>query len=290
MLHPELQNTQVRKLSPKAMEKVLQTSSSQSLLVDISPVLSQSRSPKSVVNASSSTSASNQYLVWKEEFSVPNAPTRKRAFPSPLLNNSLHSNCKQPHCEEFLSRTDRARKRSCLAKASKHFPLEEINSDNNCGFINGRERAPVALASAEGSGNTWVRGLLEKSSGVCTGFSFCDHVMRREGFIGENINSGCVLVVKTHMKMPQWIGSIKQYKYEANYGSAIFLLRNPYYSLIAEWNRRLTNTVMKKEHRPHNESHTNVAPKEIWCKYLLLMLVMTWVLELLTLKAVFSGK
>ena len=38
-----------------------------------------------------------------------------------------------------------------------------------CHFMDGSNRAPVALASFPGSGNTWVRGLLEKATGVCTG-------------------------------------------------------------------------------------------------------------------------
>lgn len=166
------------------------------------------------------------------------------------------------------------RQKACLSDVLKHnsqFHPKELASkilENNCDFMVSEKRAPVALIGAEGSGNTWVRGLLERSSGFCTGFNFCDYVMRMNGFIGENINSGSVLVVKTHMKMPQWIGSQKKIgnRYETRYGSAIFLLRNPYYSLIAEWNRRLTNDVLIKQHRPHNESHINVAPKEIWCK------------------------
>ena len=38
-----------------------------------------------------------------------------------------------------------------------------------CHFMNGTNRAPVALASLPGSGNTWVRGLLEQATGICTG-------------------------------------------------------------------------------------------------------------------------
>ena len=38
-----------------------------------------------------------------------------------------------------------------------------------CGqFINGTSKAAVALASFPASGNTWVSGLLEKATGVCT--------------------------------------------------------------------------------------------------------------------------
>ena len=174
----------------------------------------------------------------------------------------------------MLSRKDILRQRACLskgtAKANKRVSkdLSSLIAGSSCLFIDGGTRNPVALASAGGSGNTWVRGLLEKGSGFCTGFNFCDYMMRMKGFIGENINSGSVLVVKTHMKMPQWLGSKVKIgnMYEATYGSGIFLLRNPLHSLVAEWNRKLTLEVMIKEGRPHNESHVNVAPKEIWCK------------------------
>ena len=35
--------------------------------------------------------------------------------------------------------------------------------------MNGTNRAAVALVSFPGSGNTWVRGVLEQATGVCTG-------------------------------------------------------------------------------------------------------------------------
>ena len=35
--------------------------------------------------------------------------------------------------------------------------------------MNGTGRYPIALASFPGSGNTWLRGLLEKATGICTG-------------------------------------------------------------------------------------------------------------------------
>ena len=177
-------------------------------------------------------------------------------------------NCHRPHCKEFLSRADEIRMKSCLLEVVKRNEDFQV-FDNDCNFMNGEGRSPVALASAEGSGNTWVRGLLERATGICTGFNFCDYVMRMKGFIGDNINSGNVLVVKTHTVYPQWT-ELNNYKYnrlEARYGSAIFLLRNPYDSLIAEWNRRLTNGVMRKRHLPHEESHVNRVPREIWCKY-----------------------
>ena len=41
--------------------------------------------------------------------------------------------------------------------------------NGQCRFMNGTGRAAVALASFPGSGNTWVRQLLEQATGVCTG-------------------------------------------------------------------------------------------------------------------------
>ena len=48
-------------------------------------------------------------------------------------------------------------------------------------------RSPVALNSQEGSGNTWLRGLLEKATGMCTGFYARDTDMRAHGFLGEGV-------------------------------------------------------------------------------------------------------
>ena len=193
----------------------------------------------------------------------------------PLPLSKQQANCKQPHCSELLSAPDKQRQKTCLAEISKQnrgVSQKELASrtlENDCIFMDGKKRNAVALTSSEGSGNTWIRGLLERATGICTGFNFCDFVMRMKGFIGENINTGSVLVVKTHMDTPNWTGSTKKYpnKFEGKYGSCIFLVRNPHDALIAEWNRRLTNNVLIKKNLPHNESHTNVAPKEIWCKF-----------------------
>ena len=134
--------------------------------------------------------------------------------------------------------------------------------------MNGQGRLPVALSSMEGSGNTWIRGLLERVTGICTGFVACDYEMRSQGFIGERINSGSVIVVKTHAMTPQWYGV--KYRnpisWEGWWGSAVFIVRNPFDSLIAEWNRYATNTILTKKHLPHNGSHTNVIPKDLFSK------------------------
>ena len=185
---------------------------------------------------------------------------------------SQPGNCRLPHCREYLHKSELIAMDKCSAETSKRTVNGKIQNEhksnlkkNNCSFINSSHRLPVALASTSGSGNTWIRGLLEKATGICTGFLYCDYAMRREGFIGENIKSGSVLVVKTHTITPKWYGIKQPYNNMADpyYGSAIYILRNPYKSMIAEWNRKVTYDILKL---PHNESHTNIIQEQFWRK------------------------
>ena len=104
-----------------------------------------------------------------------------------------------------------------------------------------RGRDPVALTSFPGSGNTWVRGLLEKATGVCTGTVYCDSRLKAAGFVGESITDGSVIAVKTHSAQPWW----KDTKTGKGYGSAILIVRNSYDALVAERHRRKKNHVGK---------------------------------------------
>ena len=56
----------------------------------------------------------------------------------------------------------------------------------------------VGIVSFPGSGNTWVRYLLQQMTGILTGSVYQDGDLRRNGFKGEYHKSGKVLVVKTH--------------------------------------------------------------------------------------------
>ena len=123
------------------------------------------------------------------------------------------------------------------------------------------------LISAEGSGNTWLRGLLEKATGVCTGFEWCDAAMRARGFVGEGVASGKVLVAKTHVTIPKWR------ERKGLYDSAVFLLRHPAQSLIAEWNRRVTDMEEGRKGLPHNDSHTHVVSRDAFGKLQLVITV-----------------
>ena len=123
---------------------------------------------------------------------IPMVPNAKPIMRYPRFAISLSRNCSGKFCLEFLTKDDRRAFKGCLSYTEIH---EEVGS---CEFINQTLRLPVALASYQGSGNTWVRGLLERATGICTGSVFCDRSLRTHGFIGENIRSGAALVTKTH--------------------------------------------------------------------------------------------
>lgn len=121
---------------------------------------------------------------------------------------------------------------------------------SQCKFLNTTSRDPVALASFPGSGNTWVRGLLQKATGICTGGIYCDTKLRLSGYPGESIRSGRTLVVKSHQVDPRWTGvyyppntTDRYFTKEIDipvYDTAILLVRNPFHSLVSEWNRLIS--------------------------------------------------
>ena len=106
----------------------------------------------------------------------------------------------------------------------------------------------TALASFPGSGNTWLRYLLQQATGrggkltplhlslylpsftgVSTGSVYKDVALLKNGFPGESVANGSVIAVKTH----EW-GQVTREKFDA----AILLVRDPFESILAEFNRR----------------------------------------------------
>ncbi|EFA05808.2 WSCD family member AGAP003962 [Tribolium castaneum] len=88
---------------------------------------------------------------------------------------------------------------------------------------------PVALVSFPGSGNTWLRYLLQQVSGFYTGSVYKDYGLLKNGFPAENIANGSVLVVKTH----EW-----GYNARKIFSKAIILVRSPAAAIQAEFNRQ----------------------------------------------------
>ena len=147
--------------------------------------------------------------------------------------------CNDNLCTQYLSPSDQSYFSHCQRTAKI-----DHSSDQNarCHFMDGRGRDPVALVSVPGAGNTWVRSLIEKASGICTGAIYCDQAIRRGGFVGEYIQSGSVSVVKTHTSDYQWKGERieKRNREDALYSSAILLIRSPFDTFVSERNRVVT--------------------------------------------------
>ncbi|KAI0242306.1 WSC domain-containing protein 2 [Lamellibrachia satsuma] len=103
-----------------------------------------------------------------------------------------------------------------------------------------RHLPATALASFPGSGNTWTRHLIQQATGVYTGSVYSDKVLVKEGFPGEGLTNGSVIVIKTHWNFENHeIGKFTR---------AILIIRNPFEAIVSEYNRRQT------------QSHTGIAP------------------------------
>ncbi|CAI8056765.1 WSC domain-containing protein 1 [Geodia barretti] len=162
--------------------------------------------------------------------------------------------CKSRICREFLTKADMGYFGYCWRKTGMKREVQR----SQCKFLNSTSRAPVALSSFPGSGNTWVRGLLQQVTGVCTGGIYCDTKLRVSGYPGESLRSGRTLVVKTHQVDPRWTGVVyppnttdSYFSKESDipvYGSAILLVRNPFHALVSEWNRLMSINMSLRDH------------------------------------------
>ncbi|CAM9759081.1 unnamed protein product [Bubo scandiacus] len=98
-------------------------------------------------------------------------------------------------------------------------------------FLTTKSKAFVALSSFPGAGNTWARHLIEHATGYYTGSYYFDGALYNKGFKGEKDHwrSRRTICVKTHESGKTEIEM---------FDSAILLIRNPYKSLMAEFNRK----------------------------------------------------
>ncbi|XP_066952435.1 sialate:O-sulfotransferase 2-like [Macrobrachium rosenbergii] len=96
---------------------------------------------------------------------------------------------------------------------------------------------PIWLLSYPGSGNTWLRYLLEGATGIFTGSIYDDKILYEGGYLGEleDDKSGRTLTQKTHETVSDF--DIP----------TIILIRNPKSSLKANWNFKKG----KKTANPH---------------------------------------
>ncbi|XP_078682313.1 WSCD family member GA21586-like [Branchiostoma floridae x Branchiostoma belcheri] len=87
----------------------------------------------------------------------------------------------------------------------------------------------TALVSFPGSGNTWLRYLVQQATGILTGSVYKDLELKRHGFPAEGCINGSVVLVKTHE-----FGGNNSFKH---FDKTILMVRDPYDAILAEFNR-----------------------------------------------------
>ncbi|XP_048240954.1 WSC domain-containing protein 2-like [Haliotis rufescens] len=92
--------------------------------------------------------------------------------------------------------------------------------------LSNRTLPKTALASYPGSGNTWMRHLLQELTGIYTGAIYKNKKLMENGFPGEGRTDGTVVAIKTHASV------------STIYKRAILIIRNPYESFLAEFTRQ----------------------------------------------------
>lgn len=122
----------------------------------------------------------------------------------------------------------------------------------------------VQLASYPGSGNTWVRHLIQRGSGLYTGSVYNDQSLKSE-FPGERRRDSSVICVKTHYpckgcwyKKPRG-GNSNASLIErgrsgrvSGYRGTIQVLRNPFEALLSDFN-----------HKQSGANHTGLADHQV---------------------------
>ena len=125
-------------------------------------------------------------------------------------------------------------------------------SHQHCKKMSFQSSGPtVALGSFPGSGNSWVRQLLESATGIYTGSVYCDRSYIQAGMIGESVSTGNVIVVKIH-------AAPDVTKKLLNHDKAIYIVRSPFGALLSEKNRRIGKKVASKNKSSSSlgQSHT----------------------------------
>lgn len=133
----------------------------------------------------------------------------------------------EPKTNGFASRSNE-QSQSLLSSKSKPYRRSRIQW---CSDLSYRKvpKESVALASFPGSGNTWLRYLLQQATGTLTGSVYKDYGLLKNGFPAESTTNGSVLVVKTH----EW-GPLARKQFQR----AVLLVRAPGPAIQAEFNRQ----------------------------------------------------
>ena len=190
-------------------------------------------------------------LLQPKEVSVKKEPIKKVDQSKSLQTKSI---LKQMGVSNLTLQKSRVRFLSCggkplLKQLKRPNSLVHIPSSfQHCKNMSFKSLGPtIALVSYPGSGNSWVRQLLESATGIYTGAVFCDTAYVAAGMIGEFIDTNNVLVVKTHAPLFTRL-KVNQLKYD----KAIYIVRSPFGAILAD-HIRVAATKSKKL---KGDSHT----------------------------------
>ena len=225
-------------------------------------------------------SASVQAISLSRTSIVTSIPSQVDTSAPPTTAASISiPSCTDRYCTSLLTRKELTAFKQCQDEVLRKTGVHPNSIESSCRFMNGTGRKVVGLVSETGSGNTWVRGLLEKATGVCTGAIYCDAALRNSGMIGENVTGSSVLVVKTHTPDYQWLGVSHPDRQsdpihtDGYYQAAIILIRNPFHAFVSEWNRfvkveKLENYLLNQSNVTGvlDNSHTYRLRKEMFGK------------------------
>ena len=129
--------------------------------------------------------------------------------------------------EEFLTCTGM----ELLKNTSPNSSVQVPPSCQHCKKMSFKNSGPtVALVSYPGSGNSWVRQLLESATGIYTGAVYCDPAYVNAGMIGEGVMTNNVLAIKLHHE-PSVASTL------VNSDKIIYIVRSPFGAILSENNR-----------------------------------------------------
>ena len=167
-----------------------------------------------------------------------------KAYLNSLSSTQAKNVIRQIGVSNLTSQMSRQQFLSCSGMAilggSVKSSIQVPPSHQYCKKMSFRRSGPVvALGSFPGSGNSWVRQLLESATGIYTGAMYCDGSYIGAGMIGEGITTANVIAIKTH----DWPYAAKQH---LNHDRAVYIVRSPFGSILSEHNRFLASFYKKK--------------------------------------------
>lgn len=124
--------------------------------------------------------------------------------------------------------------------------------------------SPIGFLSFPGSGNTWMRYMIQQFTGYCTGTVYCNGLLNATGFPGECVfpdhKTKACLFYKSHSNVTR---ELEQFE------KAIILVRNPYDSIRAFFNWHYGNISKTKgnDHKAEVDRSTyNSSKWNSWVK------------------------